>query len=102
MNLLELLSISTVNLYTWIIYGILVGFIAHYHDHRRAKGGIAVTVFFAVAGAVTGGLFANFLLAKQMIDLSIEGFLFAFVSALILAIFYRTAFRNSGFIQIKR
>lgn len=102
MNILELLGISTLNLYIWIAFGIVVGIVAHLNDNRRAKGGVISTSIFAIIGSVVGGFLASFLLAKTMIEFSIEGLITALFSALILAIFYRASFRNTGNIRIHK
>ncbi len=99
MNMLELLGISSANLLIWIIFGLMMGLFAHVHDHRKAIGGVILTCFFAVLGAVIGGYLANLLLAKAIIGFSIEGFLTALISALVLAVFYRASFRNTGYIH---
>lgn len=99
MNTLELLGISSSNLLIWIIFGLMIGLYAHIQDHRKAKGGVIFTCFFAVIGAVIGGYMANLLLAKAIIGFSIEGFITALISALVLAVFYRASFRNTGYIN---
>lgn len=101
MNIFDLLGISYLNLLIWLVFGTVVGIIAHLRDRRKAKGGIFFTVFFAATGSVAGGFLASFLLAKQMITFSAEGLLTALISALVLAVFYRASFRNTGHIMVK-
>lgn len=101
MNILELLGISYFNFLMWLAFGFIVGIAAHFKDHRKAKGGILMTVFFAAGGSIAGGYLASFLLAKQMLAFSIEGLITALFCALILAVFYRSSFRNNGHILIK-
>ncbi len=100
MNILEILGISYLNVYLWILFGSVVGTVAHLHDHRQARGGIFITIIIAIIGSVIGGYMANFFLAKTMIDFSLEGFAIAMMMAFMLAILYRISFRNSGYIRV--
>jgi uncharacterized membrane protein YeaQ/YmgE (transglycosylase-associated protein family) len=100
MNILELLGISYLNLYIWMLFGSVIGIIAHLHDHRQARGGVIITMLIAIVGSVTGGYLANLFLAKTMIDFSLEGFATAMMTAFMLAVLYRISFRNNGYIRL--
>jgi uncharacterized membrane protein YeaQ/YmgE (transglycosylase-associated protein family) len=83
-----------------MLFGSVIGIIAHLHDHRQARGGIIITMLIAIVGSVTGGYLANLFLAKTMIDFSLEGFATAMMTAFMLAVLYRISFRNNGYIRL--
>ena len=95
-------GISSVNLLIWLAFGIGVGLYSHSHDHKNVQGGIIATSVIASLGAIIGGYLASFLLGKAMITFSVEGGINASIGAIVLAIFYRSSFKNKGYIRMMK
>jgi uncharacterized membrane protein YeaQ/YmgE (transglycosylase-associated protein family) len=57
------------NLFTWIVFGLIVGIIAELVDHQPARGGLFGAVLLGIVGAVVGGFMAN-----TLFGLSVSGF----------------------------
>lgn len=57
------------NLFTWIVFGLIVGVIANLVDPQMSRGGMLGAVVLGVVGAVVGGYLAN-----MLFGLSISGF----------------------------
>lgn len=57
------------NLFTWIVFGLIVGIIAELVDHQPGRGGLFGAVLLGMVGAVVGGFLAN-----TLFGLSVSGF----------------------------
>ena len=60
------------NLFTWIVFGLIVGVIANLVDPQMSRGGMLGAIILGVVGAVVGGYLAN-----MLFGLSISGFDFS-------------------------
>ena len=60
------------NLFTWIVFGLIVGIIADLLDHQPARGGMVGAIVLGVVGAIVGGFLAN-----SLFGLSVSGFDFS-------------------------
>jgi uncharacterized membrane protein YeaQ/YmgE (transglycosylase-associated protein family) len=102
MNIFELLRISYFNINLWMAIGVIIGIVAHLSDRRQAAGGWLFTTFFAISGAVMGGLATRLFVTKSMVEFSLPGLIIALVFSVIMAVFYRSSFRHNGHIRILR
>lgn len=96
---MEFLEISSINFLLWIAFGIMVGHLIHRRDHRRVTGGLFLTTFFSVMGALIGGYLTSFLLGKAMLGLSMQGLFVAGLTALVITVFYRISFGDRQYIK---
>jgi uncharacterized membrane protein YeaQ/YmgE (transglycosylase-associated protein family) len=89
---MSFLEISLQNIILWAMAGIAAGYYIHQHDERLVSGGIALTVLFAIIGALMTGYLLSFVSGRAMLHLSIDGLLVAAAGATLLAFFYRFSF----------
>ena|ERR1039458_1138179 len=94
---MEIIGISIQNFTIWAIFGLVIGISAHVLDRKKVSGGLIVTALFGCLGAVTSGYLTSFLLGKAMITFNLEGLLIAAAGALLIALFYRSSFRNETY-----
>jgi len=76
----------------WIIFGLIVGIIAHLIDPKNVRGGIVGTVLTGVIGALLGGFLANLIFGVGVTGFNLTSFIIAV--ALILAFLERMLLRN--------
>ena len=57
------------NLFTWLVFGLIVGVIAYLVDPDQSRGGILGTTVLGIVGALVGGFLAN-----SLFGLSVSGF----------------------------
>ena len=93
---MSFLGISSINIFSWILFGLGIGVFTYLKDPYQSKGGFIPTALFAIFGAFVGGYLATFLLDTAATEFNTQGFFTAIGSAILLAIFYRFAFRNTN------
>jgi uncharacterized membrane protein YeaQ/YmgE (transglycosylase-associated protein family) len=64
------LEISSFNIFLWLIVGISAGYYSHRYHKHPVSGGLAITLCFAIFGALTSGYLASFLTGKAMLGVS--------------------------------
>lgn len=89
---MSFLEISLQNFLLWMMAGVVAGYYIHKNDERLVSGGVALTVLFAVIGALMTGYLLSFISGRAMLHLSIDGLLVAVAGAILLAFFYRYSF----------
>ena len=78
------------NIVSWIIFGLIVGIVAHFLDPRgEERGGVVGTVILGVLGALVGGFIANVVLGVGITSFSMESFVVAVGGSLVLLILQR-------------
>ena len=78
--------------FAWILFGLVVGFIAKLLTPGRDPGGFIVTILLGIAGALVGGF-----LGRQMGFYGPNesaGWLMSILGAVVLLLLYRFAFRR--------
>ena len=79
---------------SWILFGLVVGFIAKLLTPGRDPGGFIVTILLGIAGALVGGF-----LGRQMGfygPTESAGWLMSILGAVVLLLLYRFAFRRKA------
>lgn len=76
----------------WIVFGLIVGAVAKLVMPGRDPGGIIVTMFIGIVGAVLGGWLGQTL--GMYGPGEPVGFIMATLGAIVLLSLYRLAFRN--------
>jgi uncharacterized membrane protein YeaQ/YmgE (transglycosylase-associated protein family) len=96
---MNLLGIDLLNIVTWLIFGLIVGIVAHLIDPGDVKGGIVGTAITGMFGSLVGGFLAQLILGYQITGFNLWSFLIAVGGALILAFLHRMLFRNTSHIK---
>ena len=65
------------NIFLWILFGLIAGAIARYLMPDKVPGGIAVTILLGIVGALVGGFVAHLLNLGGSADFSLYGLLLA-------------------------
>jgi len=76
----------------WILFGLVVGFIAKLLTPGRDPGGFIVTMLLGIAGALVGGLIGRSMGFYGPNESA--GWLMSILGAVILLLLYRMAFRR--------
>jgi len=72
---------------TWIVFGLVVGFIARAIMPGRQSMGLVATTILGVVGSFLGGFVGNLLTGGELLELNAAGFIGAVLGAmLVLAI----------------
>ncbi len=97
MNLVYDLSLS--NVVSWLLFGLLVGTIAHLLDRREVHGGILATIITGIAGAVIGGFFSNAFFGLAVNGFNLQSVAIAVAGSLLLVLIQRALFSAGGHIK---
>ncbi len=79
------------NLFAWLLFGLIAGTIANILDPAPSAGGILGAVVLGVVGSVIGGYLANLLFGLTLTGFNLESFLIAVLGSLLL-LFIQKAF----------
>jgi uncharacterized membrane protein YeaQ/YmgE (transglycosylase-associated protein family) len=74
---------------SWILFGLLAGFVAKWLMPGTDPGGIIITIILGVLGAVVGGYLASLLGWGSVTDFDIRSFLIAVGGGVLLLFVYR-------------
>jgi uncharacterized membrane protein YeaQ/YmgE (transglycosylase-associated protein family) len=78
------------NVLSWVIFGLIVGIIAHFLDPRgEERGGVVGTVILGILGALVGGLIANVVFGIGLRGFDFQSFIIAMAGSLILLVIQR-------------
>jgi uncharacterized membrane protein YeaQ/YmgE (transglycosylase-associated protein family) len=77
------------NLLAWILFGLIVGIIAHAIDPKSNQGGLIGAVLLGMGGAFLGGLLATTLFGTNLERFTLSSFLLAVGGALLLLVLGR-------------
>ena len=88
---------TLVNIISWIVFGLIVGFIVHLVDRADVKGGILGTLILGILGALLGGFLSNLLFGFGITGFNLQSFVVATLGGLLLAFIARIAFRSRFF-----
>lgn len=79
---------------SWIVFGLIAGFLATIIMPGRDPGGTITTILIGIAGAIVGGFVANFFGWGTVSGFNLYSFLIAIVGSMILLGLYH-AFRRA-------
>jgi uncharacterized membrane protein YeaQ/YmgE (transglycosylase-associated protein family) len=83
---MEQLYHKLMNLLAWILFGLIVGIIAHAIDPKSSHGGLINAVLLGMGGAFLGGLLATTLFGLNLEGFNLSSFLIAVSGALLLLV----------------
>jgi uncharacterized membrane protein YeaQ/YmgE (transglycosylase-associated protein family) len=72
------------NLIAWILFGLIVGIIAHALDPKSSPGGLLNTVLLGMGGSFLGGLMASTLFGFTLEGFNMTSFMLAIGGSLLL------------------
>ena len=75
--------------FTWIVFGLLAGFLAKVIMPGKNKGGLIMTLILGVCGAMVGGYLATLLGIGDVSKFSLQSLLIAVAGAVILLAIHR-------------
>jgi uncharacterized membrane protein YeaQ/YmgE (transglycosylase-associated protein family) len=76
----------------WIIFGGVVGLIAHIADTQKADGGVVTSVGIGILGALFGGFVAHMLFGDTLFLLDVSSITLALSLTILSLLVYRTVF----------
>jgi uncharacterized membrane protein YeaQ/YmgE (transglycosylase-associated protein family) len=74
------------NLIAWILFGLIVGIVAHAIDPKSSHGGLLNAVLLGMGGAFLGGLLATSLFGQTLEGFTLSSFMVAVGGSLLLLI----------------
>lgn len=74
---------------TWLIFGLITGFIANVLDPRPSEGGVIGAILLGVGGAFLGGVLASIILGGSNGSFTFSSFSLAMLGALLLLLIGR-------------
>ncbi|MDZ7759238.1 MAG: GlsB/YeaQ/YmgE family stress response membrane protein [Desulfovermiculus sp.] len=74
---------------SWIVMGLIVGFLAKFFMPGKDPGGIIITILLGIGGAFLGGFIGSSLGLGTVTGFNVGSFLLAIGGAVLLLILYR-------------
>ena len=82
------------SLLTWVVLGLLAGFIGSKLVNKRGEG-IVLDILLGIVGAVVGGFLFNALGARGVSGLNLYGLFVAVVGSVLFLVIYHAMFRRA-------
>ena len=82
------------NILSWILFGLIVGWIANVIDPASARGGLLGTILLGILGALLGGLIGNLIFGVGITGFNFSSFIIAVIGSLVL-LFVGRSFRRA-------
>lgn len=60
------------NIFPWVLFGIIIGILAHILDSSSKGRGILGTIFLGIVGAFVGGVLANLIFGVGMSEYTLS------------------------------
>jgi uncharacterized membrane protein YeaQ/YmgE (transglycosylase-associated protein family) len=79
---------------TWILLGLIVGFLAKLVMPGRDPGGVIITILLGIAGALLGGFIGNAMGFGDVNGINMGSILIATLGAILLLLIYRLTRRG--------
>ena len=79
---------------TWILLGLIVGFLAKLVMPGRDPGGVIITILLGIAGALLGGFVGNAMGMGDVNGINVGSVLLATLGAILLLAIYRLTRRR--------
>ena len=70
------------NIFTWLIFGLIVGVVANIIDPRPSQGGIIGAIILGVVGAMVGGFIGNLIFGVSVSGFNFPSFIIAVLGAI--------------------
>lgn len=83
------------NLFAWILFGLITGVIANLIDPRPSSGGLLAAIVLGIVGALVGGFLASVLFGVGITGFNLESFAIAVGGALLLLVGERALRRSA-------
>ncbi len=77
------------NILSWVLFGLIVGVVAHAIDPTPNRGGMLGTILLGIVGALVGGFLANLIFGITITGFNLTSFLVAIAGSLILLLLGR-------------
>lgn len=72
------------SIFTWIIFGAIVGIIANVLDPKEQEGGLPAAIILGIVGACVGGFLGSVVLNTTITGLNFSSLFIAIVGALLI------------------
>jgi uncharacterized membrane protein YeaQ/YmgE (transglycosylase-associated protein family) len=82
----------------FIVFGLIVGFVARALLPGRQSMGAAMTALLGMAGSLIGGIVGNLLAGRPVFDLHAAGFIGSVIGALLLLVAFGMIGRRRGLV----
>lgn len=82
------------NILAWIVFGLIVGWIANTVDPRPTQGGLLGTIILGILGALLGGFLGSIIFGISVTGFNLSSFILAVLGAL-LVLFIQRGFVRS-------
>ncbi len=69
------------NFLSWILFGLLIGFIAHAITPRASRDSLTGAIVLGILGAFVGGFLGNIILGIQIEEFNLPSFIVAVLGA---------------------
>jgi len=93
------LSLSSINVFLWFLFGAVVGFIIHLLDRNQIRRGVFSTVVLGIAGALFGGFISTLLFGTSFLSLGILSMITAIVGGIVVVTLSRAVFKERNYIK---
>ncbi len=80
------------NVFGWVVFGLIAGLIAHSFDSEEVRGGIFGSILLGITGSLVGGFVANMLFGVNHFTFDLPSFIIAIAGSLLVLFVYHTAF----------
>lgn len=82
------------NVFIWIIFGLIIGVIANFIDPIDRRGGLLGTALLGILGSLLGGFLGNLFFGVVITGFNLSSFVAALAGAVVL-LFLERAFRRT-------
>ena len=86
---------KSLDILAWLVFGLLVGTIAHIINPRPHSGGVLGAIILGIVGALVGGFMGNLLFGVSVGNFDIGSFTVAVVGSLLVIFVARVLARNT-------
>ncbi len=80
---------------SWILFGLIVGYLAHLADARNIPGGIMSSLILGIVGSVVGGFLGNLIFGIGISGFNISSFLIAIAGAFLVVVAQRSLMKRA-------
>lgn len=87
-------NVDIINIVSWLLFGLTIGYIVHLFDDSEVKGGVFGTVLTGIVGALIGGFLSYRLFGTGITGFNIYSLIIATIGAFIFTIIERVVFRD--------
>lgn len=76
-------------IFSWVIFGLIAGFLAKWLSPGREPGGFFMTIILGIAGALVGGYISTFFGFGSINGFTFGSFIIAILGAILVLFIYR-------------